>query len=68
MEVIGHERGFQAEPSADIKSRFYSNTVDILALVDIVEADTLTIWFEERSSLAYYRSTFDGEEISTRIE
>jgi hypothetical protein len=51
-----------------MKSRFYSNTVDILALVDVVEADTLTIWFEERSSLAYYRSTFDGEAISTRIE
>jgi hypothetical protein len=33
-----------------MKSRFYSNTVDILALVDVVEADTLTIWFEERSS------------------
>jgi hypothetical protein len=68
MEVIGHERGFQAEPNADIKSSFYSNTVDILDLVDVVEADTLTIWFEERSFLAYYRSTFEGEVISTRIE
>jgi isoleucyl-tRNA synthetase len=50
------------------KSSFYSNTVDILDLVDVVGADTLTIWFEERSFLAYYRSTFEGEVTSTRIE
>ena len=33
MECIGHGWGFQAEPSADISSRFYSSTVDILDLL-----------------------------------
>jgi hypothetical protein len=40
MECIGHGWGFQAEPSADIRSRFYPSTVDILDLVELVEADT----------------------------
>jgi hypothetical protein len=40
MRIIGHERRFQADPSADIRSRFYANTVDALDLVDVVEGDT----------------------------
>jgi hypothetical protein len=51
MRILGHERRFQAEPSADIRSRFYANTVDTLDLVDIVEGHKLTIWFEEWSTL-----------------
>src|SRR5215218_8498498 len=50
MEVIGHERGYGAEPSADIKSRFYSSTGDTLDYVYELEGDTLTIWFGERES------------------
>jgi hypothetical protein len=33
IEIIGHERGFGAEPSEEIKSRFYSNTGDTLDYV-----------------------------------
>jgi hypothetical protein len=33
IEIIGHERPFGAEPSEDIKSRFYSNTGDTLDYV-----------------------------------
>jgi hypothetical protein len=61
MEVIGHERGFQAEPSADVKSRFYSGTGDTLDYVYEIEGDTLTIWFGERGSPAYYRGTFSED-------
>ena len=55
MEVIGHERPLGQEPSVDIKSRFYSHT-----------GDTLTIWFGERGSPAYYEGTFsdDGNTLS----
>ena len=54
MEVIGHERPFGAEPSADIKSRFYGNTGDTLDYTYELKGDTLTIWFGERGSPAYY--------------
>jgi len=61
MEVIGHERGFQAEPSADVKSRFYSSSGDTLDYVYELDGDTLTIWFGERGSPAYYRGEFSGD-------
>jgi hypothetical protein len=61
MEVIGHERGFDSEPSADMKSRFYSSTGDTLDYVYEIEEDTLTIWFGERGSPAYYRGAFSED-------
>ena len=61
MEVIGHERTYEAEPSADIKSRFYSSTGDTLDYVYELEGDILTIWFGERGSPAYYRGEFSGD-------
>jgi hypothetical protein len=61
MEVIGHERPLGEEPSADIKSRFYSNTGDTLDYTYELERDTLTIWFGERGSPAYYRGEFSGD-------
>ncbi len=61
LEVIGHERPFLGEPSADIRSRFYSNTGDTLDYVYELEGDTLTIWGGERGSPAYYRGTFGGD-------
>ena len=61
LEVIGHERGYGAEPSADIKSRFYSNAGDTLDYVYELEGDTLTIWFGQKGSLAYYRGEFGGD-------
>lgn len=65
IEVIGHERPFGAEPSEDIKSRFYSNTGDTLEYVYELEGDTLTIWAGEKGSPAYYRGTFYGGNILT---
>jgi hypothetical protein len=61
IEIIGHERRFGAEPSEEIKSRFYSNTGDTLDYVYELEGDTLTIWVGERGSPAYYRGTFSGD-------
>ena len=61
LEIIGHERPFGAEPSEDIKSRFYSNTGDTLDYVYELEGDTLTIWGGERGSPAYYRGTFGDD-------
>ena len=61
MEVIGHERPLWSEPSADVKSRFYSRTGDTLDYTYELEGNTLTIWAGERGSPAYYEGTF-GED------
>ena len=61
IEIIGHERPFGAEPSAEIRSRFYSNTGDTLDYTYELEGDTLTIWAGDRGSPAYYRGTFSGD-------
>ena len=61
IEVIGHERPFGAEPSEEIRSRFYSNTGGTLDYVYELEGDTLTIWGGEKGSPAYYRGTFGGD-------
>jgi hypothetical protein len=60
-DPAGHERGFGAEASKEIKSRGYSNTGDTLDYVYELEGDTLTIWAGERGSPAYYRGTFSGD-------
>ena len=66
LEIIGHERPFGAEPSEEIKSRFYSNTGDTIDYVYELEGDTLTIWAGERGSPAYYEGRFsdDGNTLS----
>ena len=66
IEIIGHERQFGAEPSEEIKSRFYSNMGDTLDYVYELEGDTLTIWGGEKGSPAYYRGTFgeDGDTLT----
>ena len=62
MEIIGHEFMFGTEPSADIKSRFYS-FLDGMTLdyVYEMEGDTLTIWGGEKGSPAYYKGTFSED-------
>ena len=62
VEIIGHEFAFGAEPSQDIKSRFYS-FMDGMTLdyVYEMEGDTLTIWGGEKGSPAYYKGTFSED-------
>jgi hypothetical protein len=66
MEIIGHEQQFGAEPSADIKSRFYDNLGNTLDYVYELEGDTLTIWGGQKGSPAYYQGRFsqDGNTIT----
>jgi len=66
MEVIGHERSLGQEQSADIKSRFYSNIGDTLDYTYQLEGDTLTIWFGERGSPAYYEGAFSEDGTTLR--
>ncbi|MGP3913327.1 hypothetical protein [Nonomuraea sp. 10N515B] len=64
LEVIGHERLFGAEPSEEIKSRFYDSTGNTLDYVYEPHDDgSLTIWGGEKGSPAYCRSTVseDGD-------
>jgi len=67
LEIIRHERKFGEAPSPDIKSRYYGNNDgSTLDYVYELEGDTLTIWFGERGSPAYYKGTFsaDGNTLS----
>jgi hypothetical protein len=66
MEVIGHERSLGQEPSADIKSRFYSHTCDTRDYTYELRDDTLTIWFGERGSPAYYEGVFSEDGATLR--
>ena len=67
MEVIGRERGYEAtEPSQDIKSRYYGSDGSTLDYVYELDGDTLTIWFGEKGSPAYYKGSFsdDGDTLT----
>ena len=61
MEMIGHLHHYGEEPSPDIHSRYYSSTGETLDYVYDVDGDTLTIWFGERGSPAYYHGTFSSD-------
>ncbi len=62
IEIIGHLQSFGEDPSADIKSRFYS-FLDGMTLDYVYEivGDTLTIWGGERGSPAYYQGQFSKD-------
>ena len=48
LEVIGHLRPYEGEPSADIRSRYYGSGGDTLDYTYEVDGKVLTIWFGER--------------------
>jgi hypothetical protein len=66
IEIIGHERPFGAEPSPEVKSRFYDSLGNTLDYVYELDGDVLTIWGGEKGSPAYYKGTFsqDGNSCS----
>ncbi len=68
IEIIGHERPFGAEPSEEIKSRYYDTLGNTLDYVYEMEGDTLTIWGGHKGSPAYYRGTFSADGNSTTGE
>ena len=62
LEVIGHERKFREEPSADIRSRYYGfSEGETLDYTYELQGDTLTIWSGARGSPAYYQGTFSDD-------
>ncbi len=61
MEIIGHEQGFGAEPSEEIRSRYYDTVGNTLDYVYELEGDTFMIWGGEKGSPAYSRGTFGDD-------
>lgn len=60
-EIIGRERPFGGEPSADIKSRTYTAEGDTLDYVYEMDGDTLTIRGGQRGSEARYTGRFSTD-------
>jgi hypothetical protein len=61
LEIIGHLQPFGAEPSQDIRSRYYNTSGGTFDYVYELEGDTLTIWGGEKGSPAYYKGTFSDD-------
>jgi hypothetical protein len=61
LEIIGHLQPFGAEPSPEIRSRYYDTMGSTFDYVYEVEGDTLTIWGGEKGSPAYYKGTFSAD-------
>ena len=66
MAPMSTSTAASAEPSADIKSRFYDSMGNTLDYVYELQGDTLTIWGGEKGSPAYYKGRFsqDGTSIT----
>jgi hypothetical protein len=60
LEVIGHERPFGGEPSAEVKSRAYDQLGNTLDYVYELDDDALTIWGGEKGSPAYFKGQFNA--------
>jgi hypothetical protein len=63
METVTHRRVSSVNPG-EVKSLWvYSDTSDTLEYAGELqlEGDTLTIWFGEGASPAYYRGTFSND-------
>lgn len=69
IEIIGHEKGFTGEPSAEIKTRVYSFTDGMtLDYVYEMDGDELTIWLDRKGSDAYMKGTFSDDGKKMDIE
>lgn len=63
IEIIGHEKNFSGEESAEIKTRVYSFT-DGMTLDYVYEMDDqgeLTIWMEKKGSDGFMKGTFSDD-------
>lgn len=62
IEVIGHLRQLEGEPTEEIWTRVYSFTDGLtLDYVYELDGDTLTIWGGGKGSPAYYRGAFSDD-------
>jgi hypothetical protein len=62
IEIIGHEKGFTGESSAEIKTRVYSFTDGMtLDYVYQMDGDELTIWMDRKGSDAYMKGKFSDD-------
>ena len=70
IEIIGHEKNFFGEESAEIKTRVYSFT-DGMTLDYVYEMDDegiLTIWMEKKNSDGYMKGVFSEDGKMMNIE
>ena len=61
LEVIGHLKPFNEDPTTDIWSRAYDSNGNTLDYVYEVDDQTLTIWAGGKDSPAFYRGEFSSD-------
>jgi hypothetical protein len=61
LEVIGHLKPFNEDPTTDICSRAYDSNGNTLDYVYEVDDQTLTIWAGSKDSPAFYRGEFSSD-------
>ena len=61
IEIIGHEKKYGQEPSPELRSHYFGSEGNTFEYVYEMEGDTLTIWFGDKGSPAYYRGTFSAD-------
>lgn len=69
IEIIGHEKNFLGESSAEIKTRVYSFT-DGMTLDYVYEMtdEGLTIWMEKKGSNGFMKGVFSDDDNTLNIE
>lgn len=61
-EIVGREKVFGGQPSADIRARTYTADGDTLDYVYELVGDELVIWGGERGSVSYFRGRFSADD------
>lgn len=69
IEIIGHEKGFTGEESAEVKTRVFSFADGMtLDYVYEIDGDDLTIWLDRKGSDAYMKGKFNDDGKALEIE
>lgn len=70
IEIIGHEKNFFGEESAEIKTKVYSFTdgMTLDYVYEMSDEGVLTIWMEKKNSDGFMKGVFSDDDNTMNIE